>query len=66
MAKTALQEIMDVFEMDYSNGVEISMKVLYKMLSKGLKKEKQQIIEAVDFALLDETGLEYYNKNYNS
>lgn len=44
--KTAMQEIMDIVEIDYSNGVEISMKVLYKMLSKGLIKEKQQIKNA--------------------
>lgn len=42
--KTAIQEIIDLVEIDHNN--EISMRVFYKMLSKGLKKEKEQIKNA--------------------
>ena len=44
--KTAIEEIMDIVEMDAQNCVEISMRVFHKMLSEGLKKEKQQIKDA--------------------
>ena len=46
--KTAIQELIDIVEMDYNNGVEISMRVFYGMLIKALFKEKQQIIDAYD------------------
>jgi hypothetical protein len=44
--KTAIQELIDVVEMDFNNGVEISMKVFYGMLMKAREKEKEQIIDA--------------------
>lgn len=44
--KTAIQELMDIVEMDYMNGVEISMKVFNNMLKEALVKEKAQIVEA--------------------
>lgn len=40
---TAVQELIEIVEMDYNNGVEISMKVFHKMLTKALVKEKQQM-----------------------
>jgi hypothetical protein len=46
--KTAVQEIMDIIEMEHNNGVEISQKVLWKMLSEAKEKEKQQIIDAIE------------------
>jgi len=44
--KTAIQELLEIVEMEYNNGVEISMKAFYGMLKGALEKEKQQIIEA--------------------
>lgn len=49
--KTAMQELMEIVEMDANNGVEISMRVFYKMLQDALPKERQQIEQA-------------YNKGY--
>jgi len=46
--KTAIQELIDLVEMDYNNGVEISMSVFHGMLIKALFKERQQIVEAYD------------------
>ena len=48
MKKTAIQQIIDIVEMDKSNGVEISMGVFLKMLKDGLKTEREQIWESFD------------------
>lgn len=70
--ETAMQEIMNIVEMDYANGVEISMKVLYKMLSKGLRKEREQLIDAFDNGQANwdvkcqdyKNGTEYFNNTF--
>jgi hypothetical protein len=38
--QTAIQEMISIVEMDFENGVEISMKVFHKMLLKAKEKEK--------------------------
>jgi hypothetical protein len=43
---TAIQELIQVVEMDYNNGVEISMKVFFKMLKDAQTKEQEQIYAA--------------------
>jgi hypothetical protein len=69
--KTAIQELMDVVEMDFNNGVEISMKVFYGMLMQARQKGKQQMIDTfkhaqVLHAVNDETRAEqYYTQTYN-
>lgn len=49
--KTAIQELLEIVEMDFNNGVEISMKVFHGMLKQALEKEREQIelayVEAV-------------------
>lgn len=68
--KTAIQELMEIVEMDANNGVEISMGVFYKMLQDALPKERQQIEEA--FVAGDERGTnnipfnaeQYFNQTY--
>lgn len=42
--KTAIQSVMDIIEMEHNNGVEISQRVLWKMLNEAKKTEKQHII----------------------
>lgn len=80
--KTAITEVMDIIEMEHNNGVEISQKVLYKMLLEAKEKEKQQIIEArndghestynscesgcMGKEILDTSSEQYYNKTYGS
>ena len=44
--QTAVQEMIDVVQMEMNNGVEISMRVFMGMLQKAKKMEKQQIIDA--------------------
>lgn len=44
--KTAIQEMVDVVEMDFGNGVEISMRVFHGMLLKALFTERQQLSDA--------------------
>lgn len=44
--KTAIQEMIDIVEMDYNNNIQTSMKVFYKMLLKGKEKEQDQIKKA--------------------
>lgn len=44
--KTAVQELLNIVEMDFNNGVEISMKMFYKMLKKSIVKERKQIESA--------------------
>ena len=48
MEKTAIKEMLDIVQMDFSNGVEISTGVILGMLKKALKKEKQQLQEAFE------------------
>jgi len=70
--KTAIQELMEIVEMDANNGVEISMRVFYKMLQDSLPKERQQIEEA--FVAGDERGTnnipfnaeQYFNQTYQN
>lgn len=52
--KTAIIELMEIVDMDYNNGVEISMKVFYGMLKKALEAEKRQIIEAYEAGQMKE------------
>lgn len=46
--KTAIQTVMDIIEMEHNNGVEISQRVLWKMLNEAKETEKQQIIDAYE------------------
>ena len=65
--KTAIQEVMDIIEMEHNNGVEISQKVLWKMLLDAKEKEKQQIIEAANYGVdlnYWTDGKDYYNETY--
>ena len=70
--QTAVQQLIGIVEMDYNNGVEISMKVFLKMLNDSKKMEKQQIIDAVnwDSKSISENGIrkgeQYYNETYNT
>jgi len=56
--KTAIREMMDIVEMDYNNGVEISMRVFHGMLKTALEKEKEQIKIAYMDAACSIYGLE--------
>jgi hypothetical protein len=53
MNKTAIEQLISVVEMDYENGVEISMRVFHKMLLKALEIEKKQKIEFTEQILKD-------------
>lgn len=44
--KTAIQKVMDIIEMEHNNGVEISQRVLWKMLKEAKAEEKEHLIEA--------------------
>jgi len=44
--QTAVQQLINIVEMDYNNHVEISIKVFLKMLYNSKEMEKQQIIDA--------------------
>jgi hypothetical protein len=44
MEQTAVQEMINIVQMDMNNGVEISMHVFMGMLEKAREKEKQQKI----------------------
>ena len=71
---------MEIVEMDYNNGVVISMKVFYKILKeikdeseKLLELEKQQIIDAWQdgnetepLEVSDLTAEEYFNDKFNN
>jgi predicted ABC-type ATPase len=59
MKQTAVQEMINIVQMDMNNGVEISMSVFMGMLKKAKEMEKQQII---DFAI----WFNYTNTNYQS
>ena len=56
--KTAVQELLDIVEMDGNNEVEISMKVFHGMLKKALEKERKQIEDAYMAAVCDIYELE--------
>jgi hypothetical protein len=68
--KTAIEEMMDIMEMDHNNGVEYSMKVFYGMLKEAKKIEQEQILQA--FVAGSERGTnnipfnaeQYYTQNY--
>jgi hypothetical protein len=68
--QTAVQQLVDIVEMDYRNGVEISMKVFLKMLNDSKEMEKQQIIDAAnwDSKSISENGIrkgeQYYNETF--
>ena len=68
--QTAVQQLIDIVEMDYRNGVEISMKVFLKMLNDSKEMEKQQIIDAAnwDSKSISENGIrkgeQYYNETF--
>ena len=65
--KTAIKKIMDIIEMEHNNGVEISQKVLWKMLLDAKEKEKQQIIEAHAVGVYDcISGEQYYNETFKN
>jgi hypothetical protein len=67
--KTAIQELIDIVEMDYNNGVEISMRVFHGMLTKALEKEKQQIIDAYEAEwpqYLTTKGAKYFTMCYEN
>lgn len=71
---TAMQELIEIVEMDANNHVGISMRVFHKMLLDGLEKEKQQIIDAYtdgcnaglsfDGKKLIVTSKDYYNQTF--
>ena len=42
MKKTAVKEMLDIVQMDFNNGVEISTGVVLSMLKKALGKETKQ------------------------
>ena len=72
--QTVIQELIGIVEMDYENGVEISMKVFHKMLTKALKLEKKQIIDThfngqLIGMIYDESSAskseDYYNQTFN-
>ena len=55
--QTAVQEMINIVQMDMNNGVEISMDVFMGMLKKAKEMEKKQII---DFAIwFNYTNTEY-------
>jgi len=69
--KTAITEVMDIIEMEHNNGVEISKKVLWKMLLEAKEKERQQIINAheagQDVLIMDSDftdSRQYYYNNF--
>lgn len=41
--KTAIQELIEIVEMNFNNGVETSMTVFHGMLKQALEKEREQI-----------------------
>ena len=71
--QTAVQEMIDVVQMEMNNGVEISMRVFMGMLQKAKKMEKQQIMDAIKFgqnnhtvSIIDDkkTAEKYYNETF--
>jgi len=65
---TAVEQLIGIVEMDYNNGVEISMKVFLKMLNDSKEMEKQQIIDAHNNGKNtlppNESAEQYYNETY--
>jgi hypothetical protein len=66
MKKTAVQEMIDIVQMDMNNGVEISMEVFMGMLKKAKEMEKQQIIDAYRSGKINqlENSELYYNETF--
>ena len=70
--KTAITEMMEIVEMDFENGITISMKSFHSMLKRAKKKEKQQIIDCYNDAYQDppiyseDVGKKYYDETYNN
>ena len=63
--KTAIQELMEIVEMDANNGVEISMRVFYKMLQDALPKERQQMIDFAKYCSQHTDYVTSYEDCYN-
>lgn len=61
--KTAIQEMVDIVEMDFGNGVEISMRVFHGMLLKALFKERQQLSDAYNQGYRDGEDAEETTKS---
>jgi len=69
--KSAVTEVMDIIEMEHNNGVEISQKVLWKMLLEAKEKEKRHIIKAFDNGVIEgawgskfKNAEQYYKETY--
>jgi hypothetical protein len=72
MKQTAIQEMINIIQMDMNNRVEISMDVFMGMLKKAKEVEKQQIIDAhgIKTKSINQdqaeiiTGSQYYNRTF--
>ena len=71
--KTAIQGVMDIIEMEHNNGVEISQRVLWKMLLEAKGTEKKQIIDAYSEGMghygdanSNAEGLKYYTSTFET
>ena len=72
MKETAIQEMINIVQMDMNNGVEISMDVFMGMLKKANEKEMQQIIDAhgIKTKSINQdqaeiiTGRQYYDRTF--
>jgi hypothetical protein len=68
--QTAVQEMINIVQMDMNNGVEISMSVFMGMLKKAKEMEKQQIIDAWNDGLFgslrkgEDNAEQYYNETF--
>ena len=66
MTQTAIQEIINIVQMDMNNGVEISMDVFMGMLKKAKEMEKQQIKDAYQTSHISMmTAEQYYNETFH-
>ena len=67
---TAITELMEVVEIDFNNGVNISMGFFYGMLKKALAKEREQIEQAFEEGYLtgysgeSNDGKDYYTETF--
>jgi len=63
--KTAITCVMDLIEIEHNNNVEISKRVLWKMLLEAKEKEKQQIINAYREGVLGtKIAEQYYSEKF--
>ena len=70
--QTAVQQLINIVEMDYNNHVEISMKVFLKMLYNSKEMEREQIKDAYRLGKLEATfpaeklttSEQYYNETF--